>query len=216
MTDAGDATPTPLARRGAVSAKHMKRRPFMASIHPPYLRGSSGSGGADGAGGGSATSSTTGGVTTPALELQYAATDTTVEPQHLSFMVQVKNTDDASIALSDLTIRFWFTADVAKVDLKSECDFSSILGGCANATRTFGEASGTQADHYLELGLLAAAGRIAPNVTSGDVQIRIHNGDNYDRMTQTDDYSFGANTTFMPFERVTVYHDGVLTWGTEP
>ncbi|WP_437944564.1 cellulose binding domain-containing protein [Sorangium sp. So ce281] len=148
--------------------------------------------------------------------MQYAARDTTVESQHLSFMVQVKNTDDASIALSDLTIRYWFTADVANVDLKNECDFSSIIGGCASVTRTFGVASGTKADHSLELGFLAAAGSIAPNVTSGNVQIRIYNGDNYDRMTQTDDYSFGTNTAFMPFERVTVYHDGVLAWGTAP
>ncbi|WP_437577557.1 cellulose binding domain-containing protein [Sorangium sp. So ce887] len=171
-------------------------------------------------GGGSATSSTTassttGGVTTPALELQYAARDTTATPQQLSFKVQVRNTGDESIALSDLTIRYWFTADVAALDLRSACDFAATTGGCANLTRTFSEASGTDADHYFELGFLAAAASLAPGATSGEVQIRVFNAD-YERMTQADDYSFEATTAWIPSMQVTVYHDGVLAWGTEP
>jgi hypothetical protein len=155
-------------------------------------------------------------VTTPALELQYAARDTSVESQHLSFNVQIRNTSDETIALSDLTIRYWFTADVTKVDLRSMCDFASTAGGCAKVTRTFGTASDTHADHYLEIDFLTDAGSLARNATSGDVQIRIFNGDEYDLMTQTDDYSFGTTTTFMPSEQITVYHEGVLAWGTEP
>ncbi|WP_437485242.1 cellulose binding domain-containing protein [Sorangium sp. So ce1014] len=175
-----------------------------------------------GVGGGSATSSTTassstGGVTTPALELQYAARATAAESSELSFQVRVKNTGDESIALSDLTIRYWFTADVTVVDLKSDCDFALTTSICANVvTWTFEEASGTDADHYLELGFLAAAGSIPPGATTGPVQIRIHNRDVYDRMTQTDDYSFEATTAWIPSTQITVYRDGVLAWGTEP
>ncbi|XXX77223.1 cellulose binding domain-containing protein [Sorangium sp. So ce134] len=171
-------------------------------------------------GGGSATSSTTasstsGGVTTPTLELQYAARETGAEPQQLSFKVRIRNTGDESVAFSDLTIRYWFTADVATVNLMSACDFSAISGGCAALARTFGEASGTDADHYFELGFLAAAGTLAPGATSGEVQIRIFNAD-YERMTQADDYSFDAVTAWTPSMQITVYQDGELAWGVEP
>ncbi|AGP33081.1 hypothetical protein BE04_15605 [Sorangium cellulosum] len=174
-----------------------------------------------GVGGGSATSSTTassttGGATTPALELQYAARETGAEAQQLSFKVQIRNTGDERIALSDLTIRYWFTADVEMVDLKSECDFSGVTGGCANVTRAFHAASGTDADHYLELGFSAAAGSINAGATSGESQIRIYNREVYDRMTQTDDYSFEATTAWTPSMQITVYYDGELAWGVEP
>ncbi|WP_437647382.1 cellulose binding domain-containing protein [Sorangium sp. So ce362] len=175
-----------------------------------------------GVGGGSATSSTTassttGGITTPALELQYAARATAAESSELSFQVRVKNTGDESIALSDLTIRYWFTADVTEVDLKSDCDFALTTSICANVvTSTFDKASGTDADHYLELGFLAAAGSISPGATTGPVQVRIHNRDVYDRMTQTDDYSFEATTAWIPSMQITVYHERMLAWGIEP
>lgn len=68
----------------------------------------------------------------------------------------------------------------------------------------------------MELGFLAAAGSILPGATAGPVQIRIHNRDVYDRMTQTDDYSFEATTAWAPSMSITVYHDGVLAWGIEP
>ncbi len=173
-----------------------------------------------GVGGGSATSSTTassttGGVTTPALELQYAARDITATPQQLSFKVRVRNTGDESIALSDLTIRYWFTAAVATANLVGECDFAETTGGCARVTWTFDEASGTDADHYFELGFLAAAGSLAPGATSGEVQIRVRTV-NYAQMTQADDYSFEATTAWAPSMSITVYRDGVLAWGTEP
>ncbi|WP_437570737.1 cellulose binding domain-containing protein [Sorangium sp. So ce542] len=174
-----------------------------------------------GVGGGSATSSTTassttGGATTPALELQYAARETGAEAQQLSFKVRIRNTGDERIALSDLTIRYWFTADVEMVDLRSDCDFSGVTGGCANVTRAFHAASGTDADHYLELGFSAAAGSIDAGATSGESQIRIYNREVYDRMTQTDDYSFEATTAWTPSMQITVYHDGELAWGVEP
>ncbi|WP_437339593.1 cellulose binding domain-containing protein [Sorangium sp. So ce394] len=148
--------------------------------------------------------------------MQYAARETGAEAQQLSFKVRIRNTGAERIALSDLTIRYWFTADVEMVDLKSECDFSGVTGGCANVTRAFRAASGTDADHYLELGFSAAAGSIDAGATSGESQIRIYNREVYDRMTQTDDYSFEATTAWTPSMQITVYYDGELAWGVEP
>ncbi|KYF64756.1 hypothetical protein BE11_02050 [Sorangium cellulosum] len=148
--------------------------------------------------------------------MQYAVRESADRVQGLSFRVQVRNTGDEAIALSDVTIRYWFTADGATSAFVGECDFTPIPGGRDGITRTFGTTSGTEADRYLELGFSAAAGNLAPGATSGEVQIRIHSA-TYETMTQTNDYSFDATqTAFAPWEQMTAYRDGELAWGTEP
>ncbi len=93
-------------------------------------------------------------------------------------MVQVKNTDDASIALSDLddlatgsrpTSRRWISDEQVRLFV----DHRRMRQRHKDVRRWHRARS---ADHYLELGFLAAAGGIALNVTSGNVQIRICSG----------------------------------------
>ncbi|WP_437654956.1 cellulose binding domain-containing protein [Sorangium sp. So ce1182] len=170
-------------------------------------------------GGGSPTSTTTattGGGPTGELELHYAARDGAARVQGLSFRVRVRNTGDETIALSDVTIRYWFTDDGATSTFMGACDFASVPGGYTSVTRTFGEASAAEADRYLELGFTSAAGTLAPGATSGEAQIRVYSA-TYESMMQTNDYSFDASLTELtPWEQVTAYRDGVLAWGTEP
>ncbi|MGK3967856.1 cellulose binding domain-containing protein [Sorangium sp. So ce118] len=148
--------------------------------------------------------------------MHYAAREGAASVQGLSFRVLVRNTGDETIALSDVTIRYWFTGDGATSAFVGACDYTSIPGGCASTTRTFGEASAAEADRYLELGFTSAAGTLAPGATSGEVQIRVHS-ERYESMMQTNDYSFDATLTALtPWEQVTGYHDGVLAWGEEP
>ncbi|WP_437676543.1 cellulose binding domain-containing protein [Sorangium sp. So ce131] len=164
--------------------------------------------------GGGVTSSTTGGGTTPALELQYAVKDASASTTNVSFKVRIRNTGTESLPLSDLTIRYWFTADGFTSPLQSECDFASVA--CANVTKTFSDTSGMYADHYLELGFTAAAGSITPGATGGHAEIRIFT-QAYNNLMQANDYSFDAEMTdWTTSPRITVYHDGELAWGTEP
>ncbi|XXY18086.1 cellulose binding domain-containing protein [Sorangium sp. So ce216] len=170
-------------------------------------------------GGGSPTSTTTattGGGPTGEIELQYAVREGAASVQGLSFRVLVRNTGDETIALSDVTIRYWFTDDGATSPFESTCDFASIPGGRTSVTWAFGEASAAEADRYLELGFTSDAGTLAPGATSGEAQIRVYSA-TYERMMQTNDYSFDATLTALtPWEQVTGYRDGVLAWGTEP
>ncbi|WP_437780629.1 cellulose binding domain-containing protein [Sorangium sp. So ce1097] len=171
-------------------------------------------------GGGSVTSTTTsassGGGPTGELEVQYAVREAAASTQNLSFKVNVRNTGDEPIALSDVTIRYWFTADGASSAFEGECDFTEVAGGRDGITRTFGTTSGTEADRYLELGFSPAAGNLAPGATAGETQIRIHS-ERYEHMMQTNDHSFDATlTAWTPWENMTAYRDGVLAWGVEP
>ncbi|WP_437326924.1 cellulose binding domain-containing protein [Sorangium sp. So ce381] len=148
--------------------------------------------------------------------MQYATRDAAATPAFLSFKVQVKNTGSASVPLQDVTIRYWFTADGFTSALMSNCDFASVTGGRDNIIRTFHEASGTDADHYLEIGFASATGSLAPGATSGYAEIAIYNA-NYDKLTQANDYSFSATATaFTPSMQVTGYRAGELAWGIEP
>ncbi|AUX38702.1 hypothetical protein SOCE26_000800 [Sorangium cellulosum] len=165
-------------------------------------------------GGGVVTSSTTGGGTSPALELQYAVKEARASTNNVSFKLRIKNTGTESLELSDLKIRYWFTVDGFTSPLQSECDFSEVT--CAGVTRTFSDTSGMYADHYLELGFTAAAGSIDPGDTGAHTELRIFTAA-YNNLMQANDYSFdAAMTDWTPSPRVTVYHDGMLAWGTEP
>ncbi|WP_437635306.1 cellulose binding domain-containing protein [Sorangium sp. So ce854] len=148
--------------------------------------------------------------------MQYAVREAASSTQNLSFKVRVRNTGDEPIALGDVTIRYWFTADGASSAFVGECDFTEVAGGRDGITRTFGTTSGTEADRYLELGFSSAAGNLAPGATSGETQIRIHSAD-YEHMMQMNDHSFDATlTAWTSWENMTAYHDGVLAWGVEP
>ncbi|WP_438026482.1 cellulose binding domain-containing protein [Sorangium sp. So ce233] len=148
--------------------------------------------------------------------MQYAVRESAARVQGLSFRISVRNTGDEAIALSDVTIRYWFTADGASSAFVGACDFTAIPGGCDGITRTFATTSGTEADRYLELSFSSAAGNLAPGATSEEVQIRVHSA-TYEYMMQTNDYSFDATLTALtPWEQVTAYRDGELAWGIEP
>ncbi|MGK3989224.1 cellulose binding domain-containing protein [Sorangium sp. So ce136] len=148
--------------------------------------------------------------------MHYAVREGAARVQGLSFRVQVRNTGDETITLSDVTIRYWFTRDEAASPFVSVCDFASIPGGHTSVTWRFGEASAAEADRYLELGFTSDAGTLAPGATSGEAQIRVYS-ERYEYMMQANDYSFDASlTTLTPWDQVTAYRDGVLAWGTEP
>ena len=74
----------------------------------------------------------------------------------------------------------------------------------------------TGADHYLEVGFTAGAGSMAAGGNSGEVQARFAKTDwsNYD---ENDDHSYDmSKNTFQLWDKVTVYCNGNLAWGTEP
>ena len=137
--------------------------------------------------------------------------DLTPEP---SF--QIVNDGTATVDLSSLTIRYFFTKDGAPAsDLGFSCDFAQV--GCGQISSTFGSWTGTNADEYLELSFLAGSGNLAPGASSGLIEARFHAIDYAYTFTQTNDYSFDATkTSFTPWMNVTLYQDGMLVWGAEP
>lgn len=125
-------------------------------------------------------------------------------------LVDVGNVD---IDLRRVTLRYWFTKDTVDQQLLGFCDYAQI--GCDKVSLGFVPVSPARpkADTYLEVKF--TGGTMPAEGTTGGIQIRVHKA-NYSNFDETNDYSWGTNTTFEPNPRITAYLDGQLVWGTPP
>ena len=73
------------------------------------------------------------------------------------------------------------------------------------------------ADHYFQVAFAPTAGNLAAtNGNTGEIQIWFHKT-GWTNYTQTNDPSFDATkTAYADWNRVTLYQNGTLVWGTEP
>jgi endo-1,3-1,4-beta-glycanase ExoK len=150
------------------------------------------------------------------LSIQYRASDlqssndSSVQPR-----IQVVNAG-GDVALSSLTIRYWYTLDAGATTQAYHCDWATI--GCAVITGRFVQLSSptTNASHYLELGFTSGAGTLKANSTSGEILARFNKTD-WSNFTESNDYSYNSSATdYTTWTRITLYQNGILVWGTEP
>jgi endoglucanase len=165
------------------------------------------------------TATPTSGGSPSGLKVQYrdgenppAPYDNSIKPQFVIY-----NTGSSTVAMSDLKVRYWYTADnPGNLAQSYWCDYATV--NCSNVTGKFVKLSpsASGADSYLEVGFTSGAGSLAANTDSGDIQNRFNKSDwsNYD---ETDDYSYnGAMSSYADWNKVTLYYRGALVWGTEP
>jgi hypothetical protein len=135
----------------------------------------------------------------------------------LYFHLQVVNGGSVAAPLSAITVRYWFTNETPSDPLMFECDYAQV--SCANVTSKLVALTTPlpKANMYLEIGFTAAAGSIAPNGSTGEIQTRIHHAA-YSNFNTTESYSFIADPSFVykPSTTITAYINGVLVWGQEP
>lgn len=149
------------------------------------------------------------------LVLQYMPEETSATTDKIEPEFQIVNNGGSSVALSQLTIRYWFTAD-SSATLNPGCNYAAV--GCSNITETTAAINPavTGADSYLQVGFTSGAGSVAANSTGSKIKLIIHKSD-YSDFNQANDYSFNASfTTFTNWQNVTLYQNGTLVWGAEP
>jgi poly(hydroxyalkanoate) depolymerase family esterase len=159
---------------------------------------------------------TSDGSGTPAAELQiqYRSTSEATSGA-ITSALNLVNVGQVPVTLSNVTIRYWFTADTS-ASLAWACDFA--LAGCANYTSKFVKlaTSSSTSDTYLELGFATAAGTLAVNQSTGELLSRVTNSA-WTQFNQANDYSYdGTKTAAAAWDHVTVYLNGALIWGVEP
>ncbi|MGA2071594.1 MAG: Ig-like domain-containing protein [Sedimentisphaerales bacterium] len=152
------------------------------------------------------------------LKAQYRCQNTASSTQQIQPYIEVFNLGATTIALTDITVRYWFTSEPTLPDTYI-CDYAYV--GTATITGTFG---GTGTHLYLQTGFTSSAkvganpvNTLPAGANTGEIQNRVNNSPSYGWFTQTNDYSFDATkTTYADWTKVTVYYKGALVWGTEP
>lgn len=155
------------------------------------------------------------GTGTSPLKVQYATGDVSPSNSDIKPNLVIVNTGPSAVPLAELTIRYWYTRDSDRQQ-QYWCDYAVV--DCATITTSFGgvDPQATGVDTYLELGFTAAAGSLEPGHDSGVIQSRITKID-WGDFNEADDYSYAATQTVLAdWNKVTLYQNGVLVWGTEP
>ena len=164
---------------------------------------------------------TSGSATTPtatagqgpvSLELDYQNGAPDPASNQISLGLKLTNTGTNSIALTDITMRYWYTADSSQAQVV-ECDYATV--DCANVHTGLVQMSPSRptADTYLEVSF--TNGLLAPGAFT-EVKLRVHRTD-FSNYNQSNDYSFVADATnYSPAQRVGLYDKGNLIGGKEP
>lgn len=126
---------------------------------------------------------------------------------------QIKNNDNKAVNLSDITIRYYFTAD-GFAEQNFWCDHATIkdagkyetITDNVKGTFTMNKVSDT-ADFYLEIGFYST--KALGSGESLEIQGRISKID-WAIYNQANDFSFNNS------KKVAVFNDGQLVWGTTP
>ncbi|MBN1700123.1 MAG: cellulase family glycosylhydrolase [Spirochaetales bacterium] len=140
------------------------------------------------------------------IEVLYRCAQPEEEINKIKPQFKILNKSDSSLALSDLTVRYWFTAE-GYVESELSIDYAAV--GSSNV-------SGSFTGEYLRIAFGSGAGSIPPGGDSGEIQLRIEKT-SHGYYIQTDDYSFDPSfTDFSPHTKVTCYRNASLVWGNEP
>jgi len=151
-----------------------------------------------------------GGTTDAELAVQYkCAEDSVITGQIKPQINIVRKQGTEVVSLSSLKFRYYFTVENPSTQQLS-VDYAVV--GSSNVTGTFVNVSGNL--YYLEVGFTSSAGNLGSQ--TGEIQLRI-NKDNWSLYDQSDDYSFNPDiTSFIDFNKITLYKDGELIWGIAP
>ncbi|MFD8233813.1 cellulose binding domain-containing protein [Streptomyces sp. NPDC059696] len=150
----------------------------------------------------------------PELRVRYR-TDTPATAAAAKPSFEVFNDTGKPLPLSDVTLRYWFTADNG-ASYAFNC--VNAVFGCSNVAGrivAMDKATGS-ADHCLEVRFTAAAGSLKPGANSKGIDLQLFRTD-HKKLKQSDDRSFDAEmTSYKAAEKITAYKRGVLVWGEEP
>ena len=151
-----------------------------------------------------------------ALVVQSANQDLVTNDSQIRPGLQVLNAGTAPIALSRLTLRYWFSRDSGTGGYRTACDSARV--GCGAVTQRVDTAQPARpgADSYLQVGFTSRAGTLAASGSSGPVLLRLSRADG-SAFDELNDYSWRqVGLSFADTNRVTLYLDGRLVAGVEP
>lgn len=148
------------------------------------------------------------------IVLQYKSGSTSGNNSTVQPIFNIMNTSGTPINLSDIRVRYYFNGGT---NLTAK-DFSvgSVSFGSNNIEPNFVDLEKTyeEADSYIELLFNAEAGIIPAGGETGSMSFTIQK--NQSGSSQENDYSYNNTAELTEWNKVAVYYQGALVWGTEP
>ncbi|MDN5286319.1 MAG: Beta-mannanase/endoglucanase precursor [Mucilaginibacter sp.] len=128
--------------------------------------------------------------------------------------LKIANADSIGVAYSELTMRYWFTAEnYAGINTwidYAELGNNNVKMKYVSLTQPYNGAFG-----YIEYSF-TAAGKLGAGSNTGQIQSRFAN-QNWGTLNEANDYSHQSNTSsYTTNNHITLYRNGKLIWGTEP
>lgn len=148
------------------------------------------------------------------LKVQYQCGDpTTPGDNAVKPFLKIVNNGASAVDLSTLKIRYWYTKD-GTVGENFTVDYQGTLSSKSVITGSFADDA---RGHYFEVGFTSGAGILAAGGgNTGTMKLRANKTD-WSSYSETDDYSYDSTkTAFADWDKVTLYRNGILIWGTEP
>ncbi len=148
------------------------------------------------------------------LEVQMYNKTTSDSSNSISPQFKIINTGSASINLSDVKLRYYFTDEDA-ASQSFWCDWSNVDSTNVIANFVDMESPMDSVDCYLEISFASVAGSL-DNGESALLQTRVSKAD-WSNYVQSNDYSFNSSATdYVDWTKVTAYLTDDLQWGIEP
>jgi hypothetical protein len=130
----------------------------------------------------------------------------------VSYTLTLRNLTDHAVDLSDLSIRYYLSAETTD-NLNFDCSYETTLS-CGDDPRLVeSDIGNSQATHYIETTLTSTLPALAAN-EAAEVFIEVTWPDG-GFMQQNDDHSFNQDPQD-PYGRTPLYRGGILIWGSEP
>jgi hypothetical protein len=128
---------------------------------------------------------------------------------------KIVNNSGSPVNLQQLTVRYWFTPENFTGTVSGWIDYAQM--GNNKVTMQYVPASPVREGGYgyMQYAFAPSAGSIAIAGNTGVIQTRFANSD-WSLFSEADDYSYVAAGLYASNEKITVYRNGVLVWGTEP
>jgi pectin methylesterase-like acyl-CoA thioesterase len=143
-------------------------------------------------------------------KVQFFNGNVSISSNTLYLNFKLANTGADTITLSDVKMRYYFNNDLTLAN-SFACDYATA--GSSNITGTIVATGGNE--RYCEVGFLSGAGTLSAGAGT-EVKARVWKSD-WSNFDQSNDYSFNSTATnYVDWNKVTLYINGTLYWGTVP
>ncbi|KRT13706.1 hypothetical protein ASU31_23220 [Pedobacter ginsenosidimutans] len=128
--------------------------------------------------------------------------------------LKIVNGDTTSTSYSMLTARYWLTAENF-AGINTWIDYAQMGNSKVKTKYVALPQPRNDAYGYIEYSFDATAGTLTAGANSGIIESGLANS-NWANLTESNDFSYRAGSTYADNGKITLYRNGTLIWGTEP